>query len=192
MCKMRVLRLVAFRRFHMPREGASQSRSLAEPLINGRSQEEDSQAIFNFARSCLVHPEIARVELRRSWAGFNGWAAVPSTEEGEYRKEFLLFGVLHGLLGFARDHLWRESFPHTWGILGSEVAKQRGLRLFHDYLAHVTFVGLASSALDLGFCVPSWGTPKPKDDEPSVQLSGRGCRGCFGIECFGPELCQID
>lgn len=94
MCKMRVLRLVAFRRFHMPREGASQSRSLAEPLINGRSQEEDSQAIFNFARSCLVHPEIARVELRRSWAGFNGWAAVPSTEEGEYRKEFLLFGLL--------------------------------------------------------------------------------------------------
>ena len=181
----------------MPREGASQSRSLAEPLINGRSQEEDSQAIFNFARSCLVHPEIARVELRRSWAGFNGWAAVPSTEEGEYRKEFLLFGLLHGLLGFARDLLWRESFPHTWGILGSEVAKQRGLRLFHDYLKHrgwevdgahtavdkpfLTFdwhmslsSGLASSALDLGFCVPSWGTPKPKDDEPSVQLSWQG------------------
>ena len=157
MCKMRVLRLVAFRRFHMPREGASQSRSLAEPLINGRSQEEDSHAIFNFARSCLVHPEIARVELRRSWAGFNGWAAVPSTEEGEYRKEFLLFGLLHGLLGFARDLLWRESFPHTWGILGSEVAKQRGLRLFHDYLKHRGWeVDGAHTAVDKPFLTFDW------------------------------------
>ena len=156
MCKMRVLRLVACKRFHVPRERASQVRSLEELLMDGR-REEYSQAISNFARSCLVQPEIARVELRRSWAGFNGWAAVPSTEEGEYRKEFLLFGLLHGLLGFARGLLWRENFPHTWGILGSEVAKQRGLRFFHDYLKHRGWeVDGAHTALDKPFLTYDW------------------------------------
>lgn len=156
MCKMRLLRLVACRRFHVPRERAYQVRSLEELLMDGR-REEDPQAISNFARSCLVQPEIARVELRRSWAGFDGWAAVPSTEEGEYRKEFLLFGLLHGLLGFARDLLWRESFPHTWGILGSEVAKQRGLRLFHDYLKQGGWeVDGAHTALDEPFLTFDW------------------------------------
>lgn len=64
---------------------------------------------------------------------------------------------LAGLLGFARDLLWRESFPHTWGILGSEVAKQRGLRLFHDYLKHRGWeVDGAHTALDKPFLTFDW------------------------------------
>ena len=132
MCKMRllnVLRFVSCKRWRQATGGG-----LEEALLVGERPEGDTRAISNFSRLCLVNREVAQEELGRSWAGQDGWRDAPYTEDGEYRVEFLLFGLLHGLLGFVRELLLRESFPHTWGILQSQVAKQRGLELFHQYL----------------------------------------------------------
>ncbi|CAE7671724.1 unnamed protein product [Symbiodinium sp. CCMP2456] len=145
---------------------SSEDMSSDEPLLSllseyeGREDQEGEcqQAIANYVRLCSVEWKRAEKELRQSWAGIAGWLDVECQETwGEYRKEFLLFGLLHGLLGFVRTLMWRDSFPHAWGLLQSRVAMQVGLQDFHAYLTEHGFqAGSSRTVLDDPFLAYDW------------------------------------
>ena len=79
----------------------------------------------------------------------------------DYRSEFLLVGLGHALLVFVRQLLYRDSSPHTWGIVPSHTAAEVGLSNFHKYLISQNFVyddraGTAGTVLDKPWLEYQW------------------------------------
>ena len=69
----------------------------------------------------LLNPELEQERQR------------PGTRD--YRQEFLLFGLLHGLLAFSRELLIRDGLPRTWGILENPVAAEVGIQQLRSSLS---------------------------------------------------------
>ena len=92
--------------------------NLQEPLLSTEVDVRPSQA-----------PASSFKELR---------AYVPRTADAnatcDYRREFLLFGLGHGVLAFVRELWLRDSLPHAWGILQTDATKEWGQANFRRYL----------------------------------------------------------
>ena len=91
----------------------------------------------NFLLESLLSTEVDDRPSQAPASSYKDHDDVPRADDNathDYRREFLLFGLAHGVLAFVRQLWLRDSLPHAWGILQTDATQEWGQANFRRYL----------------------------------------------------------